>query len=120
MTFPLLLMLATLGVLAQQGVEEALRRPILAPDQTRADTQVWTASRVPVLQVPASREAWLAHAQTLRRRVLDEVVYRGAARDWRTQAVHVERFGEIAGDGYVVRKLRFEAVPGLHVPALLY
>lgn len=107
-------------VLAQPGVEDALKRPILAPDQTRVDTQVWTASKVPILQIPQDPKAWEAYATSLRQRLLDEVVYRGAAREWRKQAVKVERMGEIRGDGYLIRKLRFEAVPGLHVPALLY
>lgn len=118
---PLLLVLSTLPLAAQPpGVDEALSRPILAPDQTRIDTQVWTATQVPVLQVPATRGAWEAQARTLRQRLLDEVVYRGKARDWRTQTVKVEEFGVIEADGYRVRKIRFEAVPGLHVPALVY
>lgn len=121
MKLPLLLILSTLALAAQQpGVDEALSRPILATEQTRIDTQVWTASKVPVLRVPQDRAAWTAQARTLRQRLLDEVVYRGAARDWRTQKVVVESFGEIAANGYRVRKIRFEAVPGLHVPALVY
>jgi dienelactone hydrolase len=120
MTLPFLLILSALGLLAQPSVDEALTRPILAPDQTRVDTQVWTASRVPVLQVPRSPGEWETYATSLRQRILDEVVYRGAARQWRQQRVSPEFVGEIRGEGYIVRKLRFEAVPGLHVPALLY
>jgi len=116
-----LVLLATLALAAQSpGVDEALSRAVLATEQTRIDTQVWTASRVPVLRVPASRTAWEAQARTLRQRILDEVVYRGTAREWRTQKVRVEEFGVIEADGYRVRKIRFEAVPGLHVPALVY
>ena len=121
MKLPSLLILSTLTLAAQQpGVDEALSRPILATEQTRVDTQVWTASKVPVLRVPQDRAAWTAQARTLRQRLLDEVVYRGTAREWRTQKVVVESFGEIAASGYRVRKIRFEAVPGLHVPALVY
>jgi hypothetical protein len=120
MTLPLVLLL-TLGLLAPPAdVDEALKRPILAPEQTRVDTQVWTASKVPVLQVPPTRAAWERDARTLRQRILDEVVYRGTAREWRTQKPLVERFEVLHGNGYVVRKIRFEAVPGLHVPALVY
>ena len=116
-----LVLLATLTLAAQSpGVDDALSRPILATEQTRIDTQVWTASKVPVLRVPSSRAGWQAQARTLRQRILDEVVYRGKAREWRAQQVKVESFGEIAADGYRVRKIRFEAVPGLHVPALIY
>lgn len=116
-----LLLFAAFALLAQSpNIDEALQRPVLATDQTRIDTQVWLASKVPPLQVPATREAWEAQARTLRQRVLDEVVYRGAAKTWRTQPVRAEEFGGIAADGYRVRKIRFEAVPGLHVPALVY
>lgn len=120
MKLPLLVILALSGLLAQSGVDEALRRPTLEPDQARIDTQVWTAARVPVLDPPPTRAAWQSYADALRTRILDEIVYRGEARAWRRQKAVVESFGEIPGDGYVVRKLRFEAVPGLHVPALLY
>jgi hypothetical protein len=120
MKAPVALALVSLALVGQSGPDEALKHPILAPGQARVDTQVWTASKVPVLRVPDDRAAWEREANALRQRILDEVVYRGAAREWRRQKVVVERFGEIAGNGYVVRKLRFEAVPGLHVPALLY
>lgn len=117
----LVLILSTLGLAAQSpGVADLLKRPILVADQTRVDTQVWTASKVPPLRVPATRAAWEADARRLRQRILDEVVYRGAAREWRTQKVRVEEFGVIEASGYRVRKIRFEAVPGLHVPALVY
>ncbi|HTV01571.1 MAG TPA: hypothetical protein VMF13_13565, partial [Luteitalea sp.] len=117
----LLALAATAALLLQSpGIDEALRHPVLAPDQTRVDTQAWTASKVPALQLPASRDGYDSWAKTLRARVLDEVVYRGAAREWRTQAVKVESFDVLPGDGYQVRKIRFEAVPGLHVPALVY
>lgn len=116
-----LVLLATAALAAQSSpVDDALSRPILATEQTRIDTQVWTASKVPLLRVPSSRAAWESQARTLRQRILDEVVYRGKAREWRTQKVRVESFGEIAANGYRVRKIRFEAVPGLHVPALVY
>ncbi len=121
MKLPVLPLLLTLALLAQPAnVDEALKRPILDPEQTRIDTQVWTASKVPVLQVPATREAWEPYARALRQRILDEVVYRGAAREWRTQAPTMQQFDVLPGNGYRVRKIRFEAVPGLHVPALVY
>lgn len=120
MRLPLLLAVLALVVAPQSGVDDALRRPILAEAQTRVDTQVWLASRVPKFDVPASADAWRRTADQLRQRVLDEVIYRGAAREWRTQAPRVEFVEDLPGKGYIVRKLRFEAVPGLLVPGLLY
>lgn len=120
MRLPLLLAVLALVVAPQSGVDDALRRPILAEAQTRVDTQVWLASRVPKFDVPASADAWRRTADQLRQRVLGEVIYRGAAREWRTQAPRVEFVEDLPGKGYIVRKLRFEAVPGLLVPGLLY
>ena len=121
MKLPILIAGAMLLMAAEQpGVKEALERPILAPGQTRVDTQVWTASKVPVLHVPPSRAEWDAYATRLRQRILDEVIYRGAATTWRRQTAASETVGTLQGTGYIVRKIRFEAVPGLHVPALVY
>ncbi len=119
----LLILLSALALAAPQAgtrVDDALTRPVLAPGQTRVDTQAWLASKVPVLTVPSSPDAWRTYADQLRTRVLDEVIYRGAAREWRTQVPQVEYVEDLPGDGYVVRKFRFEVVPGLTAPALLY
>ena len=63
MKLPLLLILSTLALAAQQpGVDEALSRPILATEQARIDTQVWTASKVPVLRAPRRRQHQSASA----------------------------------------------------------
>ncbi len=122
MKLPALTLLLTLGLLAQPAsVDEALKRPILDPEQARIDTQAWTASKVPVLQVPHAREAWEPYARTLRQRILDEVVYRGAAaQEWRQQKPAVRQVDVLTGDGYAIRRILYEAVPGLHVPALVY
>ncbi len=119
----LLILFSVLALAAPQAraqVDDALARPVLAQGQTRVDTQAWLASKVPPLTVPASPGAWTSSADDLRRRVLDEVIYRGAAREWRTQTPKVEYVEDLRGDGYIVRKFTFEVVPGLHAPALLY
>src|SRR5690606_37398889 len=119
----LLILFSVLALAAPQAraqVDDALARPVLAQGQTRVDTQAWLASKVPPLTVPASPGAWTSSADDLRRRVLGEVIYRGAAREWRTQTPKVEYVEDLRGDGYIVRKFTFEVVPGLHAPALLY
>jgi hypothetical protein len=53
--------------------------------------------------------------------VLDDVVFRGEAATWRDAPSRVEWLETLdTGPGYHVRKLRFEALPGLWIPALLY
>ena len=42
----------------------------------------------------------------------DKVVFRGQAAEWRRIPTKAEWFGELPGEGYRIRNLRFEAVPG--------
>ena len=52
---------------------------------------------------------------------LERAVFRGEAAHWRTLPTHVEWGQTIdGGPGYKIKKLRYEAVPGLWIPALLY
>ena len=53
----------------------------------------------------------------IRQAVLERIVYRGEAA-WRDAPVKVEWLDTIAGGpGYRIRKLRYEALPGLWIPA---
>ena len=53
--------------------------------------------------------------------MLDRGVFRGKAAEWRKTHGRVEWLDTIAGGpGYRIKKLRFEAIPGLFIPALLY
>ncbi|MCB9385415.1 MAG: acetylxylan esterase [Bryobacterales bacterium] len=103
------------------GLYEALDHHILAPNQPVVEVKAFTARRVPALRIPETRERWEEYAKDIRRRVLDEVVFRGEAKAWRDAPLNVERLGSIpGGPGYSIEKLRYEAVPGMWVPALLY
>ena len=68
-----------------------------------------------------SPEAWQKYADELRKDVLDKVVFRGEAANWRDCRGKVEWLDTIeGGDGYTIKKLRYEALPGLWIPGLLY
>jgi dienelactone hydrolase len=98
-----------------------LAEPILAPNQATVEVQVFAATRVPAIPPAVNAADWTKLAATLRRRVLDEVALRGEARAWAEAPARVEWLDTIATPhGYQVRKLRYEAVPGLWLPALLY
>ena len=114
-------LLAAVPALCQDlGLRPVLAEPILAPNETTVDAKVFTASRTPALQIPDSVEVWEASAREIRRRVLDEVVLRGEARAWAEAGVQVEWLDTLPGEGYRIKKLRYEAIPGLWIPALLY
>lgn len=119
---PLLVLGQAPAAAAQEvGVHEVLGAPILTRNQPETEAKVFTASRVPAVRVPSTRNEWEEMATATRQRVLEEVVFRGEARAWRVARARVEWLGTLpSGAGYRVRMLRYEAIPGLWIPALLY
>ena len=109
------------------AVTAALARPLLEPDQPLAEVQAFTERRIPrvpaVAAVPSWSASvnWTATANQLRRDTLKKVIFRGEAKTWRDAKLGVEWLDTIpGGPGYSIRKLRYEALPGLWIPALLY
>ncbi|MGE3806541.1 MAG: alpha/beta hydrolase family protein [Gemmataceae bacterium] len=117
-----LLALALGGLSAEpDDVKALLARDILAPQHTLTETQDYCLARVPRMDRYASVSAWDKHADKMRADILKHVVFRGAAKGWRDAKCKVEYLDNVkAGEGYRLKKLRYEALPGLWIPALLY
>jgi dienelactone hydrolase len=98
-----------------------LSEPILPPCQTHRETQTFLLKRIPQFRLPDHLETWEAEAEQLRRRVLDEVILRGVPESWHTTTPDVI-WGDAVetGKGYILRKLRYQALPGLWIPTILY
>ncbi len=80
---------------------------------------VW--SHCPPMPEARSVAEWEQYAARARSQALERAVFRGAAARWRdlpTRPVWGETIA--GGPGYTIKKLRYEAVPDLWVPALLY
>jgi dienelactone hydrolase len=106
---------------APPNLEPVLAKAILESDLPLVEVQVYTATRVPPMPPVQTAAEWRNEAERLRKKLLDDVVFRGEAKRWRDAATRVEWLETIETDkGYRIRKLRFEAIPGLWVPALLY
>jgi len=102
-------------------VTAALKRTVIGPGQVLAEVREYAAARVP--QAPAVKTVaeWEAFASKTRDEVLRRVVFRGAAATWRDAKTGVVWLDTIeGGPGYTIRKLRYEVLPGLWAPALLY
>lgn len=120
------LFLATLlsvsGADTSSDIQAQLDRPLLAVNLTADEAQRFSDTRVPRMPAVKTAAEWTSIADTLRRKTLDQVVFRGAqAQQWRearAQVVWLETLP--GGPGYSIRKLRHEALPGLWIPALLY
>lgn len=102
-------------------LKAALARPILRPDEALSQTQEFCDARIPRMPKIEAREDWEKAARRMRRDTLEKVIFRGEAARWREAPTRVDWLGALeGGPGYRIRKLRYEAVPGLWVPALLY
>ena len=109
------------AALSETQIETLLKESILAVGQSQSEVEAFCDARVPRMTTPDSLASWKKKAETLRQRVLDEVVFRGQAKQWRDAKCGVQWLEEISGGpGYTIRKLRFEALPGMWIPALLY
>lgn len=108
-------------IAAEPDVKTWLAKPILEKDQPWKEVQAFIAPKVPGMPEVGSQAEWEKTAGRIRKDVLDKVVYRGEAAKWRDDKLHVVWLETIpGGPEYKIQKLRFEAVPGLWIPALLY
>ncbi len=100
---------------------DLLAQPIIDQELPWNEVRAYCKSRVPPTPEPTTVDEWERFAADIRQRTLDDVVFRGQAADWRQLPTSVEWLDTIeGGPEYTIRKLRFEAVPGMWVPALLY
>ena len=117
----LLSLIACLPAAAQPfTLEDALAKPILAANQPLVEVQVYTASHVRSLPLVGTAQQWTQTKEQLRQQLFNEVVLRGEARKWADAKTRVEWLDVLPGSGYRIKRLRYEVVPGLWIPALLY
>lgn len=103
------------------SIASALGASIIDSNLPLAEIQAYTQSRVPLMPRASTTVEWEKIARAIRQDTLEKVVFRGEAAKWRKQKTRVEWFETIpGGPGYHIRKLRYEAVPGLWIPAVLY
>ena len=100
-------------------VKKALEAPILTPRQTLLELQEYLDAKIPRLLEPTTAEAWEKETARLQKEVLEKVVFRGEAATWRNAKCGVVFSDGYAAEGYSVKKVRFEIIPGFWVPALL-
>ena len=104
-----------------QELQSILARQIVSPGAVTNDLQNYLEPRIPTMPAFSTAKEWTRYADRLRRDILDRVVFRGEAARWAKSPLRVEWLETIqGGPGYHIRKLRYEVVPGLWIPALLY
>lgn len=106
---------------ASETIQGALEREVIGPQASLEDARAFVEARIPRMPELSTVEAWAEEANRLRSEVLEKVVLRGEAKSWAEPKTRVEWLDSIdGGSGYRIRKLRYEAVPGMWIPALLY
>lgn len=120
-----LLLLAVSGQLVWAQADASyllpiLKEEILPPQVAMFQLKQYVLHRVAKPPAPASAEEWTAQAERLRKRLLNDVVFHGWPREWVEAPPKFEDLGVIAGNGYRIRKLRYEIVPGFQAVALQY
>jgi hypothetical protein len=100
-------------------MERALSRKIMG-QQGKRDLQSFLRAHLPRLEQPASKATWLKKAGRIRRDCL-KLLLRGHPPELLEEKPKIE-WGETleTGEGYRIRKLRYEGYPGMWIPALLY
>ncbi len=94
---------------------------ILAPGVALLQIKSYILSRVAPPPTPVSAQQWTEEAQRLRRHLLQDVVFHGWPHEWLNSPPKFEDLGVIeTGQGYRLRKLRYEIVPGFQSVAILY
>jgi hypothetical protein len=102
-------------------LRSVLSREVIGTRQSMLEVQEYLEPRVPRMQPLTTPAEWERHAERLRAEILGRIVFRGEAASWREAKGRVEWHETIpGGPGYRIRKLRYEALPGLWIPALLY
>src|SRR5216117_1660223 len=119
-----LLILSTVNSIRAQTTPEAVTRilqvPLEKPEVVRFQLLGHLLRHATPLQVPASLDAWTAQSKRMRKQ-FEAVIFHGWPREWITASPRFEQVESIAAtEGYRIRKLRYEIVPGFWSTALLY
>ena len=102
-------------------IGQVLGEEILAPGVALHQIKSYILSRA--APPPAARNAqqWTEEAKRLRQHLLQDVVFHGWPDEWVNSQPKFEDLGVIeTGQGYRLRKLRYEIVPGFQSVAILY
>jgi len=102
-------------------LDAVLRQPILESGAPLNEVRAYVTARLPKFTAPTSTSEWEKQTAAIRTQMFERVIFRGEALKWRKAKTRVQWFDAIdGGPDYVIRKFRYEAVPGMWIPGLLY
>lgn len=102
-------------------LKEFLSQTILSKDEFQNELRNYIKNLMKPFNVPKTASEWLIKSKELRDEIFNKVVFRGIPNEWYENEPNVVWGSVIETDnGYIIKKLRYEALPNLWVPALLY
>ncbi len=101
-------------------LQQILQRQLRTPAVTAYQLRQYLMTRITPLPSIPDASQWTREAARIRRHLLDDVVFHGWPAEWVKSPPKFEEAGVIEGNGYRIRKLRYEIVPGFQSAALLY
>jgi len=119
----LLLVFAAGTALAQtdaQYVEDLLKEEVLPPSVAMFQLRQYILNRVGKVPTPASAADWTAQSKHIREQIVNDVVFHGWPKEWVDAPPKFEEVSVVTGNGYRMRKFRYEIVPGFQSVAILY
>lgn len=103
-----------------EQLRELLEPRLIPAEVVSYQVMQYLMGRVPPFDVPSSREAWESQAREIRGKLLERILT-GWPQDHLPTGAFVETgVIEEPDQGYRIRKLRYEIVPGFYGAALLY
>ncbi len=106
---------------SSRQVGAILEQQIQVPAVTAFQLSQYLAAKIPALPAPQSADRWTAEAKRLRRHILEDIAFHGWPREWAEAPLKFQDVGPMqSGQGYSMRKLRFEIVPGFETTGILY
>jgi hypothetical protein len=109
-----------LGQTEPRYLEDILKEEVLPPSVAEFQLRQYILSRVAKPPAPSSAAQWTSESKRIRDQIVNDVVFHGWPKDWVNAAPKFEDLGVIPGNGYQMRKLRYEIVPGFQSTAILY
>src|SRR5262249_32599532 len=103
-----------------QFARPALEKPLLPHDVLVYQLRQYLLGRIADPPRPRSAAEWMAQSKQIPAELLERI-FHGGQKEWVEAAPRFEEVGAIeSGNGYRIRKFRYQVVPGSQADALLY
>jgi hypothetical protein len=103
-----------------QYLADILKDEILSANVGNFQLRNYILKKVGTLPAPSSSAEWNNESKRIRQELLNGIVFHGWPPEWTVAAPKFEDLGVIPGNGYQMRKLRYEIIPGFQSVAILY